>query len=176
MQSLLEVIWNKVEYDLKDSQKAACQLEECSYSKVMKILLNGRTLKYHVWGGRFHMIPRSYKFSQSLCLNNFFQVWLILNQGYQVTLFRSSNWYDEVSHLVRGRKVLGVMQYLMRSVKRSLEAVGIWTEDNWDVKRVNSFYTMVSGGVNFKINESFVPLSWSFVVMDFYTRRVYIIG
>ena len=30
MKSLLEVIWNKVEYALKDSQKTAGQLEECS--------------------------------------------------------------------------------------------------------------------------------------------------
>ena len=29
------------------------------------------------------------------------------------------------------------MKYLMRSVKQAAEAVGIWTEDNWDVKRVN---------------------------------------
>ena len=33
MQSLLEGKWNKVEYYLKYSQKAAGQLEECSYSK-----------------------------------------------------------------------------------------------------------------------------------------------
>ena len=30
MQSLLEVMWNKVEYDFRDSLKAAGQLEECS--------------------------------------------------------------------------------------------------------------------------------------------------
>ena len=50
-----------------------------------------------------------------------------------------------MSHLVIGRKVLGDKKYLMRSLKRAAEAVGIWTEDNWDVKRVNSLYTMVSG-------------------------------
>ena len=46
--------------------------------------------------------------------------------------------------------MLGDMKHLMRSVKRASEAVGIWTEDNWDVKRVNSLYTMVSGRFNFK--------------------------
>ena len=44
MQSLLERIRNKVEYGLKDSKKVACQLEESSYSKRMKNVLNGRTL------------------------------------------------------------------------------------------------------------------------------------
>ena len=33
MQSLLEGMWNKIEYDLKDSQELAGQLEECSDSK-----------------------------------------------------------------------------------------------------------------------------------------------
>ena len=55
-----------------------------------------------------------------------------------------------MSHLVRRRKVLGDMKYLMRTFKRAAEEVGIWTEDNWDVKRVNSFYTMVSGRFNYK--------------------------
>ena len=47
IQSLLEGMWNKVDYALKDSQKAASQLEECSDSKRMKSVLNGRTFKYH---------------------------------------------------------------------------------------------------------------------------------
>ena len=38
----------------------------------------------------------------------------------------------------------------MSSVKRAAEAVVIWTEDNWDMKRVDSIYTMVSGKVQFK--------------------------
>ena len=58
-------------------------------------------------------------------------------------------------------KVLGDMKYLMRSVKQAAEAVGIWTEQNWDVKRVNSLYTMVSRRFNFKRNKMFDPLSWS---------------
>ena len=29
------------------------------------------------------------------------------------------------------------MKYLMRSVKLEEEGVGIWTEEKWDVKRVN---------------------------------------
>ena len=40
-------------------------------------------------------------------------------------------------------------------VKQDAEAVGIWTEDNWDVKRVNSLYTMVYWRFNFKINKKF---------------------
>ena len=50
-----------------------------------------------------------------------------------------------MSIFVRVRKVLGDMKYLMRSVKRAAEAVIISTEENWDVKRINPLYTMVSG-------------------------------
>ena len=57
--------------------------------------------------------------------------------------------------------VLGDMKYLMRSVKQAVDSVGIWTEENRDVKRVNSLYTMVSGRFNFKINKRFDSLSWS---------------
>ena len=52
MQLLLEGMWNKVEYDLKDSRKPAGQLEECSGSKIMQSVFNGRTFKYHLGGGR----------------------------------------------------------------------------------------------------------------------------
>ena len=83
------------------------------------------------------MLPQSYKFSHGLCLNNLLHVWLIGNQRDQVPPFRYTNRSDRVSHLVIGRKVLGDMKYLMRSFKRAAEAVGIWTEDNWGVKRVN---------------------------------------
>ena len=93
-------------------------------------------------------------------LNNFLQVLLIGNQRDQVPTFRHINLDDEVSHLVRARKVLGDMKYLMRSVKRAAEAVGIWTKDNWDVKKANSLYTMVYGRFNFKINKRFYFLSW----------------
>ena len=51
-----------------------------------------------------------------------------------------------MSNLVQERKVIGGMKYFMRSFKRAAEAVVIWTKENWDVKRVNSLYTMVSGG------------------------------
>ena len=54
--------------------------------------------------------------------------------------------------------------------------VGIWTEDNWDVNRVNSLYTMVSGRFFFKINKTYDSLSWSSLFRDLYTRRGYIIG
>ena len=37
------------------------------------------------------------------------------------------------------------MKYLMTSVQQTAGFVGIWTEENWDVKRVDSLYTMVSG-------------------------------
>ena len=40
-------------------------------------------------------------------------------------------------HLVRGRRVLENVEYLIRSVKGAAEAVRVWTEDNWDVKREN---------------------------------------
>ena len=49
------------------------------------------------------------------------------------------------------------------------------TEDNWDVKRVNSLYTTVSGRFTFKRNNIFDSLSWSSGVMDLYTKRGYII-
>ena len=122
------------------------------------------------------MVPQSYKISYDLCLNNLLQYWLIGNQIDQVTSFRYINWADEMSHLVRGRKLLEDMKYLIRSVKQVAEAVVIWTEDNWDVNRVNSLFTMVSGRFNFKINNRFDSLSWSYVLNDLYTRRGYIIG
>ena len=81
-----------------------------------------------------------------------------------------------VSHLVRGRKVLRDMKYLMKSVKRAAVAVEIRTEDNWDVKRVYSLYTMVSWRLNFKINKRFNLLIWSLLGRNFCTRRGYIIG
>ena len=56
----------------------------------------------------FHILPKSYKFSHSLCLNDFLQVWLIGNQIDQVLLFRYIYWDGEVSYLVRGRKMLYV--------------------------------------------------------------------
>ena len=101
------------------------------------------------------MLHQSYKISHGLCLNNFLQVWLIGNQRYQFPLLRYINRYDELS-LVKGRKIIGDVIYLMRPVKRAAEAVGIWTEDNWDAKRVNSLYTMVSGRINFKRKRVFI--------------------
>ena len=154
----------------------AGQLEDCSDSRVVQSGLNGRTFKYHFWGGRFYMLPQSYEFSHSLCLNTFLQVWLIDNQRDNVPPFRYIIMEDEVYHLVRGRKVLGDMKYLMTSVKRAAEAVGIWTEENWDTKIVNSLYTMVSGRFTFKINKRFDSLSWPSFVGDLYTSRGCIIG
>ena len=84
MQSLIYGMWNKAEYDLKDQQKLAGQLEECSDSKVMKSVLNRKTFNYHFWRGRFHILPQSYKCSHDLCLNNSLQVLLIGNQRDQV--------------------------------------------------------------------------------------------
>ena len=63
----------------------------------------------------------------------------------------------------------------MRSVKQAAEAVGIWTENNWYVKRVNSLYNMLSDKFNFKIYKGGRVLSWSYVVRYLYTRRGYII-
>ena len=107
------------------------------------------------------MIPQSYNISHILCLNNFLLVWLLGNQRYQVTLFRYMNRDDEVYHLFRGRKWLGDIKYLMRSVKLEAEVADIWTEDNGDAKRLNSLYTMVSGRFNSQINKRFDSLSWS---------------
>ena len=84
------------------------------------------------------MLPQSYKSSHSLCFNSFLQVWLIGNQRDQIPPFRYINCSDELSYLVRGSKLLEDMKYVMRSVKQAAEAVGIWTEDNWYLKRVNS--------------------------------------
>ena len=122
------------------------------------------------------MLPQSCTFSHSLCLNNFLQVLLICNQRYHVPPFRYINQADKVSHLVIVMKVLGDMKYLMRSVKQAAEAVGIWSEENWDVKIVNSLYTMVSGMFNFKINKRFDSLSWSSVVRDFIQGGVVLLG
>ena len=52
-------------------------------------------------------------------------------------------------------------EIFMRSVKRAAEAIGIWTEDNWDVKRVNSLCNMVSDRFNLKVDNRFDSLSWS---------------
>ena len=109
-------------------------------------MLNGRTFKYHFWGGRFHILPQSYKLSHGLCLNNPPQVLLLGNQRYQVPLFRYIIWDDEVYHLIRGMKLLGYMKYLIQSVKQAVEAVGIWTEDDWDTKRVNFYILWYLGG------------------------------
>ena len=85
---MLEGMWNKVEHALKDSRKTAGQLEECSDSRGIKIVLNGRTFKYQFWGGRFHILPHSYNFPHCIYLNNLLQVWLIVNQRDQVPKFR----------------------------------------------------------------------------------------
>ena len=68
------------------------------------------------------------------------------------------------------------MKHLMRSVKGAAEEVGIWTEDNWDMNKVNSFNTMVCGRFNFKRNKRFDSLSCPLVVRDLYTSRRNIIG
>ena len=81
-----------------------------------------------------------------------------------------------MSRLFRGMRVLGYMKYLTRPVKRAAEAVGVWTEDNWYMKIVNSLYTIISGKFKFKINKRFDSLSCSSVVRYFFTRRGYIIG
>ena len=63
-------------------------------------------------------------------------------------------------YIFRGSKVIVDMKYLMRSVKQAAEALVIWTEENWSVKRVNSLYTMVSGRFVFKRNKRFGSFSW----------------
>ena len=100
MQSLLEGMWNKVKCDLKDSQKVAGQLEDYSDSKVIQSVFNGSTFKYNFGGGGFHMLPQSYKFSHSLCLNTFPQFWFIGNKIDYILPFRYINGDDEVSHFI----------------------------------------------------------------------------
>ena len=56
------------------------------------------------------MLPQSYGFSRGLCLNCLLQVWLIVNQIYQVPLFRYINCDDELYILDKGRKVIGDMK------------------------------------------------------------------
>ena len=163
MQLVLEGMWNTVDYALKDSRKMAGQLEECSDSKVMQSVLNVRPFEYNFGGFMFHMLPQSHEFSHGLSLNNFLQVWLICNQRDQVPPFRYINCDDEVSNLVRLSKLLQDMKYLMSSVRRSGEALGIWNEENWDVKRVNSLCTIVSGKFGLKRNKRFDSLIWSYL-------------
>ena len=97
----------------------------------------------YFFGGGGHIIPQSYELSHRLCFNPFLQVWFICNQKNQVPPFRYINWHDEVSILVRGRKVVEDMKYLMRSFKPAAEAVIISSEENWDVKMVNLLYTII---------------------------------
>ena len=104
---MIEVLWNKIEYALKDSQNVAGQLEEYSYSKGMQSALNGRTLNIIFWVGKFHMPPQYYKFSHVLCLNDFLHVLLLSNQRDQIPLLRYLNRGYEVFHLVMGRKLIG---------------------------------------------------------------------
>ena len=90
--------------------------------------------------------------------------------------FRYINPNDEVYHLVIVWTVLGCMKYLTRRVKRAAEAVGIWTKENWDLRKVSSLYTMESGRINFTITKRFDSLSWSSVVRYLHTRRGYTFG
>ena len=105
------------------------------------------------------MLTQYYNISHSIFLNHFLQVWLIGNQRYLVPPFIHINRDYEVSCLVIGRKFLRDMKYLIRSVKQTAEAVGIWTGESWDTKKAKSVYTMVSGKFNVKINKRFDSLS-----------------
>ena len=107
-----------------------------------KHLKEKRTFEYHFWEGRFHILPQSYKIYHCLCFHHFLQFWLIVSQRDQVYPFRCINWDNEVYHFVRESKLIGKLKYLMRSVKRTAEALGIWTEDNWNVKRVHYLYIL----------------------------------
>ena len=97
------------------------------------------------------MLPQYYKISHGIFLNNLLQVWLIGNKRYQVPPFRYIDWDIAASPLVRGVKVLGNMKYLMRSFNLAAEGLVFWTEENWDVKRVNSLFTMVYLNCSFKL-------------------------
>ena len=99
--------------------------EEESWAKIAE---KKKYFKYHCLVCMFHMLPQSNTFSHGLCLNNFLQVFLIFNQRDQVTPFWYINQAGKISHLVIVMKVIGDMKYLMRSVKRAADALGIWTE------------------------------------------------
>ena len=72
------------------------------------------------------MLPQSYTFSHVICLNNIFQVLFMGNQRYQVPLFRYINQADDVSHLVRGRKLIGDKKGQLNE-KRRREGFGLKT-------------------------------------------------
>ena len=74
------------------------------------------TFKYYCFEWGVHMLPQSCKISHNQCVN-IFQFLFIVNQRYQVPGLRYIDRGDEVSRLVRGRKVLGNMKYLMSSVE-----------------------------------------------------------
>ena len=71
------------------------------------------------------MLCQPYKYSHGLCFNDFLQISIIVHIRDQVPLFIYINWAGEVFHLVRGSKVLGDINYLMRLVERAAEAVEI---------------------------------------------------
>ena len=48
-------MWNKVEYDWKDSQNVAGHLEECYDSKEMQSVLNWMTFECYFGGVKFHI-------------------------------------------------------------------------------------------------------------------------
>ena len=58
-------------------------------------------------------------------MNNFPLVWVIGNKRDQVTPLIYNIRDDDAYHLVRGRKVLRGMEYLLRSVKQAANAVRI---------------------------------------------------
>ena len=62
------------------------------------------------------MLLLYHEFFHGHFLNNSLQVFLIGNKRYQVPPLRYINQEDEVSHLVRVRKVLEGLKYLLRSV------------------------------------------------------------
>ena len=76
-----------------------------------------RASKYHFWRGMFHILLQSNKFSHGLCLDNFLQFWLIGHQIDHVHPFIYINPAGEVSHLFKGRKVIGNIKYLTRKDK-----------------------------------------------------------
>ena len=76
------------------------------------------------------MLLQFHKFDHGFCLNDFLLVWLIGYQRYQVTLFRNINQTDDVYRLVRGKKFIRDMKYLIKSAQRSAEAIEIQIEDH----------------------------------------------
>ena len=68
--------------------------------------------------------------------------------------------------------MLSDMKYLMKHMQRTIEGIGLWSEDNWTEERVRAVYNMVNGRFNFNNNPRFHSLTWSTTARALYRRKV----